>query len=78
MKRAQHRGRAVITYTVNQPHEMRRLFNLGLPPIKDNLETRLIMLRKRLSERCPAIVMHKRGRGRFELSVSEGLLLESA
>ena len=33
MNRAQHKGRAVITYTVNQPQEMRRLFNLGIQGI---------------------------------------------
>lgn len=30
MKRAQYQGRAVIPYTINQPPEMRRLFNLGV------------------------------------------------
>ncbi|HSG25766.1 MAG TPA: glycerophosphodiester phosphodiesterase family protein [Anaerolineales bacterium] len=33
LQRARLRGQAVITYTVNQPEEMQRLFNLGLQGI---------------------------------------------
>lgn len=55
--------------------ELRRDPDINLPEIGDNLEARLILLRKRLDDRSDLICMEKRGRGRFGLLVNQPLKL---
>lgn len=59
--------------------ELRLDAAIGLPDLSDNLEVRLILLQKRLKERCDFLRIEKTGRGRFRLQVERPVqLLESA
>ncbi len=68
LKVSQNEGRTEFS---NQ--ELRREPELCLPEISDNLEARLILLRRRLDDRCEYIKLIKNGRGHFTIQITHPL-----
>ena len=57
--------------------ELRLDKSLDLPGFRDNLDTRLVLLRRRLEEREAPIRLERTGRGKFRIDLAGTLRLES-
>ena len=67
-------------YVEEQPHRVLEPRaaprpSIRLPDLSENLEARLILLQRRLEERCPALGIEKTGRGRFRFYVRRPIQL---
>lgn len=56
--------------------ELRLDLGLKLPELCDNLDARLILLSRRLADRCEHLRIEKTGRGRFRLALARPVVLE--
>jgi uncharacterized protein YigA (DUF484 family) len=70
----EHQASGRCDFTIR---ELRLASDLGLPGAGDNLDTRLLLLTRRLVEREACLRLQRSGRGRFRLCLSRGLQLQA-